>query len=323
MQLKPELLLPGMLERSERSLLFEKSFSMPNHHIAIEFGAFLGASTACIAYGLRRSGNTNKINTFDLFSCGLTNVYSIQVEQVAKKIGCNLKVKTFEKKSYYDYKHITSKLLQSFDNIILNQVNIQDSGDVVRARVGDKKIGLLHLDAPKDWMLLKSIFESTLKNLGEGSWILEQDFYFECAPTIILTFYYLEINNFCLYAGDAASTAVFRWQQKFGHDCCSLIDEVDKFMLKLKNDRDFMIYNLFNCSRLYSRKNNLSQSQKQALNIALFNFILSSDFEENFKVEWSARLLEESGVKINGQFSRKLARTLSRAYTQSKEIFLT
>ena len=322
MKLQSELLLPGMLERSERSLLFEKAISMPTHHIAVEFGAFLGASTACIAHGLKRSGNRNKINTFDLFVCSLNNVYSFQVERIAKKLNYDLQAKIVDNKSVYDYKILASQLLKPFDNVNLNQVNIANSEEVVRSRVGSKKIGLLHIDAPKDWLLLRSIFRSTLNNLGEGSLILEQDFYFECAPSIILAFYYLEINNFCTFDENAASTAVFCWQQKIGRDNRSLIEEVDKFMQRLRHDRDFMVHTLLECSRLYSLKYACSEWQKQGLNVALSNFLLSCDFDENFKVEWSLRLLEESGTPINSQFFKKLARTLSRSYLQANEIFL-
>ena len=322
MELEAELQLPGMIEKAERSLLFKKSHSMPRHHIAIEFGCFLGASTACIAHGLKKSGNKNQINSFDLFTCTLNNAYSLMVEKVATKINCELRVETDNKTKYYNYKHVTEKLLKQFKNVSLNQTKIEHSAKTVRDKIHGKKIGLLHLDAPKNWELLRTILNSTVESLGEGTLIFEQDFFFECAPTIILAFYYLETNGYCTFAENAASTAVFQWESKLGHVNHSVTEEVDKFMTKMKFDKVFMIKNIFECSKLYSKRHKTNESQRQALNCALFNYILSRDFEETFKIEYGARLLEESNTPINNQLTRKIARTLSRAYDKGNEIFM-
>ena len=78
---------PGMIEESERRLLFKAAFDCKNLAI-VEFGAFFGASTVALASGAISNGeNHNPVICVDAFEVDINHNFYKYVINYAKK--CN------------------------------------------------------------------------------------------------------------------------------------------------------------------------------------------------------------------------------------------
>jgi hypothetical protein len=128
----------------------------------VELGAWLGASTAYIAAGVRDSGVQTKAHVYDKFE---------------SKIGHIDKVKAFYEKHGLD-KAPTGPCLQSFtDNLgpLIDYVE-PHAGQIENMQWDDKPIALLVTDAPKRVPAISSVLTKLRHALQPGSIMAWQDF---------------------------------------------------------------------------------------------------------------------------------------------------
>ena len=80
--------IPGMIELTEREMLFERAreVALEDEDCVVEFGAFFGRSTNCIAQGLSKNlslSTKNFFYTYDSFECDVNGWFAPHVRAYA------------------------------------------------------------------------------------------------------------------------------------------------------------------------------------------------------------------------------------------------
>jgi len=191
---------PGMISPDERMLLFmlAKKFYRGSG-VIVDAGAFLGASTAALAYGLREN------------------------ERVAEGKAPSRPIVSFERAVAGPNfaRHAVKSGLpsisldESFEQLLKKQ--IENFRDLVDLRVGNimeysgndlGEIEICFLDILKGETLARHCVEIFFPKLTVGSFIIQQDYFFDGLPFIKI---FTEIfSDHLSFLGEVRSSAVFR-----------------------------------------------------------------------------------------------------------------
>lgn len=303
-----------MVEEDELRLLYDASNSLKSNEYIIEFGTFLGSSTIALALGLRsndsvdlRQESLKRLYSFDLFKCSTQTVYGMLVRQAAKYYKFDLDFEGVDVHYFDLVKHITTPF-SSF--ISLHQGAIE--GMNMPSMPEEMKLGILHLDAPKSWDLLKIIFEKTVNCLDQGSILIEQDMFFECSPEIVYVFWYLESHQVAHYYQSAASSAYYKWNGLSMKEKSKLIDSIDEHIYLCRTDIGYYKENTNSIISFFS-KAGLTDIQSISLGTALINFAASLSFSEEKKIRICIEIMNYYGLNGKQEFFPKLYRVLNRS----------
>lgn len=305
----------GMIEATEWDLLVNAARHLKENEYILEYGTFLGVSTMALASGLHpdepgissHHSNPRRLYTFDSYKCKTDNIYGHIVSQAAAKVGFDLQAISGE----YHYQDLVRRIIEPYKDIIsLNQGRIEDSN--IPSELLNMKLGILHLDAPKDWSLLSKIFQKCMSLLAKDSLIVEQDMFFECSPEVIYAFWYLESHNIASYFDSAASTAYYRWNISEPIDSSELIQKIGDHLNLCRTNRNYYIENTNSIINFFLRAG-LVPNQLIALAAALINFAASTALEENLKIGYCFDIYQHFKLGETPEFMPKLFRVLSRS----------
>lgn len=197
---------PGMIEESERRLLFKAAFNCQELPI-VEFGAFFGASTLALASGLSSRGtNAHQLTSIDAF-------------EVEKNHGLHKHVIEFARRCKAEH------LLCTTDGTKTNWINVteatlgqeQKKVKLVKGIVDKnldmsflpEQIGVLHLDLPKDAETITPILQEAFPRVAKGGIIAFQDYAYQFSNELISFFELLEQRKLIKIINIAASSAFF------------------------------------------------------------------------------------------------------------------
>lgn len=182
---------PGMMGYQERINLYQTCKSeLKGNGVAIEFGAFLGASTSAIQAGLRANEKTKKIDlhVVDCFRSGVDTEFSLITRNIAAQAGQDSLL--YENDGWL-----------CFEKIFFANVNHEDTGLYVHRTLLDEfkwqpqPVEFLHLDLPKDWTLAYPIAQLIFPDLVVGAKVLFQDFGYQWSAELIAITGYLISKN--------------------------------------------------------------------------------------------------------------------------------
>jgi hypothetical protein len=161
--------IPGMIEEVEQKTLFRiaSTISLDNRDQIVEFGAFFGRSTYCLAAGLFNNPTFNpllhKVVTYDSFSCSASGEFAQHVRGHARASGVEKLL--VQEDGWIDFAPV-------FEHFLAAHVS---SGTVMRVRAEindsyplDGPIALMHVDSPKHWVELHTLAESFFRNFELG-----------------------------------------------------------------------------------------------------------------------------------------------------------
>lgn len=225
---------PGMIEECEKRLLFKTAFNCRDLP-AVEFGAFFGASTLALAHGLSEGqSNPHPLICIDAFEVEADHGFHKHVINHAKRCqGEHLLQKTGSKTNWIE---ITKAVLgDQKKNVRLIKGVVNNNFNMT---ILPKRIGLLHLDLPKDaktiWPILKGVFP----RLTQGSVIAFQDYAYQFSNELISLFELLEQREHIKAINIAASSIFYEVKiNTFSADTlASILQEAVKNQTKLIND---------------------------------------------------------------------------------------
>jgi hypothetical protein len=178
----PFLAVPGMMGYEERMNLFQTcQRELTGSGIAIEFGAFLGASTAAIQSGLRANPQLTSQTELHVVDCFRTPLTSQFAEHVRK----------------FSHRGHVGHLLREEDgwlifyDAFMSHINTTDPHiNIHRCFLSDfywhpEPVEFLHLDLPKDWQQASYVASAVFPNLVVGARVLFQDFGYQWSAELI------------------------------------------------------------------------------------------------------------------------------------------
>jgi hypothetical protein len=151
-----------MTTDAERECYYRLAMDAAGKGAIVELGAWMGASTAYIAAGIRDSGVETKALVYDKFE---------------SKVGHIAKVRAFYDRHGLD-KAIAGPCLRTFQNNLgpLMQFVEPHQGQIEQMKWGDEPIALLITDAPKRVPAISTVLTTLRKALKPGSIMAWQDF---------------------------------------------------------------------------------------------------------------------------------------------------
>ena len=202
----------GMVSQNERLNLIELARKTKGN--IVEFGVYLGASTACLAYGLKLRNNSSdennenldiKVYAFDSFSCPIDHPFSRQINRDSRLLVLDELLEI--DKENIEWHKLSLKLLNPLiEYIYLKKITISRKKDFPEI---PENISILHLDLPKDLDTFKIISSNTFGNLKKGSKILFQDFAYHFSGDLIALFTFLVENSALKFIEIVDTTGVF------------------------------------------------------------------------------------------------------------------
>jgi len=178
----PFLSLPGMIGYEERMNLFLTcQRELTGNGVAIEFGAFLGASTAAIQNGLRSRHNLlahSEFHVVDCFKTPANGPFSKYVWEHARA-GRVEHLLSESNNWLCFYEAFMANVNSSDPNIIFHRCFVADF------TWEPKPVEFLHLDLPKDWDQASYIISKVFPYLVLDAKILFQDFCYQWSAELI------------------------------------------------------------------------------------------------------------------------------------------
>ncbi len=174
---------PTMLTREEMRMLSWAAENAPPGPI-VDLGCFLGGSTVSLAVGLRRSGRTDKIHSYDMFHAG---------ENLRKRFFPDFPVDAARPDDCLPaFRHFTSEFS---DFLTVNQ------GDILNEEWLGDEISLLFVDLSKSRSINDHILSNFFTKLKPKSLVIQQDFLFFKDPWLLHSMYklrkYFEFLSYC------------------------------------------------------------------------------------------------------------------------------
>jgi predicted O-methyltransferase YrrM len=195
--------IPAMTTDAERECYYRLAKDAAGKGAIVEFGAWLGASTAYIAAGVRDSGVAAKAHVYDQF---------------VSKTGHIEKVKAFYAKENIDKAPVGPSLEAFKDNLgELNEFVIPHQGKIEQMEWGDEPIALMITDAPKRVPAISSVLSKLRKSLVPGSIMAWQDFCHFPSYEIPACLYRLRDHIEFVEAVVPGTTLVFRVTKPWSH----------------------------------------------------------------------------------------------------------
>ena len=215
--------IPGMIEKGEQDLLIEhaSAIQLNDEDVIIEYGCFFGRSTNCIIEGLRLNKTyikSNKFILYDSFQCKKNNLFSIQVNNYAKKY--NVDHLIIEKGGgVIDFRKILEHFtLPTEITLEINQCNLHKIKHI------NRPIALMHIDAPKYYEEFKYILDNHFIDLKMGSIIVFQDFFYHWSATLVACIEIMFQNGFLAFNLSKASSLSVTVIKKFNLSDINSID---------------------------------------------------------------------------------------------------
>lgn len=178
----PFLAVPGMMGIDERLNLFHTcQRELSGNGVAIEFGSFLGASTAAIQHGLRTNPLLTSQTQFHIVDCFRTPLTSQFAEHV----------RNFSLRGHVDHLLREEDGWLSFYDAFMSHIDANDPHvNVHRCFLSDfswepEPVEFLHLDLPKDWQQASYIASTIFPSLVVGARVLFQDFGYHWSAELI------------------------------------------------------------------------------------------------------------------------------------------
>ena len=177
--------IPGQIEPVEQKMLEELAASMSfnSNDNAVEFGSFLGRSTACIASGLSSNKSfpsEGRLFAYDSFGCDINGAFYPSVASACKQNGLSELLRQDGKK--IDFSAVFAKHLKYYiDSGLVCQVNAELDQSLPSAG----SIGLLHIDSPKFYDEFKVILFRFFPLIRPGAYVVLQDFFYHWSATLV------------------------------------------------------------------------------------------------------------------------------------------
>lgn len=174
--------IPGMMGYDERMNLFKTCRDeLSGKGVAVEFGAFFGASTSAIQQGLKKNKHDIldiEFHVVDCFRSALTSDFSELVRLLARQ--GNIENLLYEEDGWLCFDQAFLRNIERTDpNLKIHQVFLSDF------LWESKPVEFLHLDLPKDWKLAYPIASTIFPDLIPGARVLFQDFGYQWSAELI------------------------------------------------------------------------------------------------------------------------------------------
>ena len=205
--IKPKLLrAPGMIEEIECRLLFKAAFNCRALPV-VEFGAFFGASTLALASGLEaRRLNKHPLLSIDAFEVDKDHFFHKHVINYAKLCGSEHLLR--ESGDKLNWMRVTESVLgDKIKNVKLIKGMVNNDFNM---NILPEKIGVLHLDLPKDINTILPIHKGVFPRLIKGSILIFQDYAYQHSNELISLFELLEARGIIQRNAIAASTMIYQ-----------------------------------------------------------------------------------------------------------------
>ena len=300
---KSLLMAPGMIEESERRLLFKAAFNcqLP----VVEFGAFFGASTLALAKGQSaRETKSFPLTCIDAFEVRTDHSFHKYVISYAKRCKADRLLQTNEEKT--NWLKITKAVLgNELKNIRLVKGIVDKNFDMTFL---PETIGLLHLDLPKDAKTIQPILKGAFPRLRQGSIIAFQDYAYQFSNELISLFELLEQLGYIKAINIAASSMFFEVQKD------SLSPEnLESILQKAINNQTSLIQNAIQKYKSYQNSRNQEIIALYAAAIrAAMTETKSSKFQQQNNIQ--ALIKQISAIDIE-----RAAFTLAELLTETLE----
>jgi hypothetical protein len=301
---KSLLMAPGMVEESERRLLFKAAFNcrLP----VVEFGAFFGASTLALAHGLSASETKPfPLTCIDAFEVRTDHSFHKHVISYARRCKAEKLLRTDGERT--NWLEITKAVLgNKIENVRLIKGIVNNNFDMTLL---PETIGLLHLDLPKDAKTIQPILKGAFPKLSKGSIIAFQDYAYQFSNELISLFELLEQLGYIKAVNIAASSMFFEVQNDY-----SLSPEnLDSILQKAVDNQTNLIQNAI------QKYKNYQTSRPQEI-IALYSAAIRATTTEKksskFQQQHHIRTLIKQIFAIDGE---RAAFTLAELLTETLE----
>jgi len=197
--------IPGMVETIEQQMLFEaaRSQSLFPGEVIVEFGAFFGRSTYCLAEGMMANPAlvTQRLYTYDSFSCPQRGRFAGYVSQFAETNGVADKLRV--EAGVIDFRQVFEHYLSPHLGTGLIQTC---QGSLAHAVPPEGEIALMHVDCPKSYADLKYILYRFFPELRTGARVIFQDFFYHWSASLIAAVQLLVDLGLLVMKGSAASS---------------------------------------------------------------------------------------------------------------------
>lgn len=160
----PTGLIPAMTSDAERECYYRLTKEAAGKGAVLEFGAWLGASTAYMAAALRDSGVTEKMHTFDKFLSKQGHIF--KVKEHYEKRGIDIS-KAPVGDGFEAFKSYLGPLLEYVE---------PHRGAIEHAKWGNEPIALIVNDAPKRVPAISAMMTNFRGGIRAGTVMAWQDF---------------------------------------------------------------------------------------------------------------------------------------------------
>lgn len=177
----------SMVSIPERERLYElaRTYNFDEYDTILEFGVFFGGSSEALALGLAENPTFcgQKILSLDSFNCPTNGAfYPILMQRAAMIYAVN---QLEFSNDHVDWLQFVKNNLNIYPQIDLIQMDARDYTHNAGA------IALLHLDLPKFFNEMYTIFKSVMNHVKDDAYILFQDFFYHWSAETIGFVYYL------------------------------------------------------------------------------------------------------------------------------------
>lgn len=190
--------IPAMTSDAERDCYYRLASEAAGKGAIIEFGAWLGASTAYMAAAIRDSGVEQKMHTFDKFLSKKGHIY--KVKEHYEKRGMDLS-KAPIGDAFEAFKQYLGPLMEFVE---------PHRGEIGDARWSDEPIALIVNDAPKRVPAISAMMTNFRGGIRPGTVMAWQDFCHFPSYEIPASLYRLRDHFEFVEAVYPGSTLVFR-----------------------------------------------------------------------------------------------------------------
>jgi hypothetical protein len=195
-----------MTNEAERDCFYRLTREAAGKGAVLEFGAWLGASTAYMAAAIRDSGITEKMHTFDKFLSKQGHIY--KVKEHYEKRGIDLS-KAPIGDAFEAFKQYLGPLFEYVE---------PHRGEIEKAKWGDDAIALIVNDAPKRVPAISAMMTNFRKGIRTGTAMAWQDFCHFPSYEIPASLYRLRDHFKFREAVYPGSTLVFEVTKPWGAD---------------------------------------------------------------------------------------------------------
>jgi hypothetical protein len=244
--------LPGMVSTAERRVLF--GYALRSTAAAVEFGTFFGASAGAIASGICRNTDPalRTAHLYDAFQSDVSHPFARHVYERAKAYGLSTLLEL--ESNRVSWLKLTKNVLEPWqDHVTMNQVII-DTGRKIPGL--PDKIGLLHLDMPKDLHTASAIIDQVFNRCEKGAVIAYQDYYYHFSGDLIAFFCYLTTSGYLSMEKSVDCTAYFRVNRQMPKHLTAMFSEND-------------IVHFLTLATRVSHQHDINSQQKVSLRMAL------------------------------------------------------